>query len=172
MNLQKNQIPKNHLAWRALLARPPRAFRYGVRISLAATLLFLSYHSAFVMAAQEAITGEWIIKAKPGTDYVHLTIQRGSVKHFNSMSTLDVRQENIRGLSQALAAGNGSPVRFQIVRDAGTFDCEGWFKEGRGSGHFTFTPSQSFASDMASLGYANLSGENIFSMAVLDVSRA
>jgi hypothetical protein len=167
MNLKNNRV-----TLRALLESPSLAFKCGVRISLIVTALFVGYNTAATTAAQEAITGEWIINAKPGTDSVHLTIQRNEGRHMNMNSTDNIRPESIRGLSQAMMAGSGSPVQFQIVRDAGTFDCEGWFKAGRGSGHFTFTPSQSFVSEMQSLGYNNLSNEKVFSMAVLDVSRA
>ncbi|HVG21122.1 MAG TPA: hypothetical protein VNI02_18895, partial [Blastocatellia bacterium] len=127
------KLQDDRLTGRGLSPRPSKAFKYGVRMSLVAIALLLCYDSMSSLAAQEPITGEWIINTKPGTDYIHLTIQRGGGRHVNT-STVDVRQENIKGLSQALAAGPGSPVRFQIVRDAGTFNCEGWFKDGRGSG--------------------------------------
>jgi hypothetical protein len=44
---------------------------------------------------------------------------------------------------------SGTNVQFQLKRDAGTFNFEGWFKDGNGSGHFTFTPSSAFASELA-----------------------
>ena len=75
----------------------------------------------------------------------------------------------MRGLSIAQATGSGAAVNFQIVRDAGTLNCEGWFKNGSGSGHFTFTPNQSFANEMRSLGYQNMTDETLFSMAVHDI---
>src|SRR5215212_6952751 len=161
------KMQSHRFTWQGLLQRPALAFKMGVRISLAAILLLLAYDSATSVAAQGPITGEWIIEARPGTDYIHLTIQRGGGRHMNS-STVDLRQENIKGLSGALAAGSGSPVQFQIVRDAGTFNCEGWFKEGKGSGHFTFTADQSFVTDMESFFNNTATTEKVYSMATLD----
>src|SRR5215210_1677593 len=117
------KLQDNRLAGCGPLQRPSMAFKYGVRISLLAIALLLCYDRAISSAAQEPITGEWIINTRPGTDYIHLTISRGGGRHFN-MSTTDVRPESIKGLSQALAASSGSPVQFQIVRDAGTLNCE------------------------------------------------
>ena len=42
----------------------------------------------------------------------------------------------------------GSHVQFQLIRDAGTFNCEGWFKDGKGSGHFVFSASPAFAAEL------------------------
>src|SRR4029077_1953692 len=85
-------------------------------------------------------------------------------------SSSDIRPDALRGLNIAQAAGSSSAVNFQIVRDAGTLNCEGWFKNGNGSGHFTFTPNQNFANEMRSLGYQNMTDETLFWMAVHDIS--
>jgi len=124
-------------------------------------------------AAQEAMTGEWIIESKAGSDSLYLTVQRGgngNGRHFHSTSSFDIKQDSLKGLNQAtMQSSAGSPVQFQIVRDAGTFNCEGWFKNGNGSGHFSFAASQAFAGQMESLGYGKLTDEQLFSLAVLDV---
>jgi hypothetical protein len=57
-------------------------------------------------------------------------------------------------------------------RDAGRFFFEGSFRRGEGAGHFTFTPRPEFVAAMQQLGYPGLGDEKIYSMAVLDVSRA
>jgi hypothetical protein len=46
-----------------------------------------------------------------------------------------------------------------LKRDAGTFSFEGWFKEGIGSGHFTFSPSSSFANELARQGFGKPNDE-------------
>ena len=43
-------------------------------------------------------------------------------------------------------------VNFNIVRPAGTFQCEGWMKDGKGSGHFTFAPNAQFSAELAKRG--------------------
>ena len=63
---------------------------------------------------------------------------------------------------------SGTNVRFQLKRDAGTFNFEGWFKEGNGSGHFTFTPDHGFASQLTSQGIGSPTDEQLLSLAMSD----
>src|SRR5207245_9767983 len=67
---------------------------------------------------------------------------------------------------------SGAHVQFQLRRDAGTFNCEGWFKDGNGSGHFTFAPNAAFAAELKKQGYGEPTYEQQFSMAMSDVSLA
>src|SRR5436853_1983146 len=66
----------------------------------------------------------------------------------------------------------GTNVNFQLKRDAGTFNFEGWFKEGNGSGHFTFTPNSSFASELARQGFGKPTDEQLLSLAMGDTGFA
>ncbi len=121
-----------------------------------------------------AITGQWLIEPGDKAGTVQLTLQRhdGSRRHHMSSSDVVVSSQ-VRGLDWKQAqSSSGAAVRFQIQRDAGSFACEGWFRDGKGSGHFTFAPSAGFRSDMRALGYGGLSGEEIFSLAVHDLTRA
>ncbi len=56
------------------------------------------------------------------------------------------------GLSAADMRGSGVTVHFKIVRSAGTLDCEGWFDDGKGSGHFTYQPNPDFVAELAKRG--------------------
>jgi hypothetical protein len=47
----------------------------------------------------------------------------------------------------------GGAVRFQLVREAGTIECEGTFADRKGAGTFRFTPNQSFVAAMRSRGF-------------------
>ncbi len=47
----------------------------------------------------------------------------------------------------------GGPVKFSLVREAGTIECEGSFQNSKGSGTFRFTGSQAFVSAMKSRGF-------------------
>ena len=58
----------------------------------------------------------------------------------------------LQGLT-ADQARAGGVVRFSLVREAGTIDCEGSFQNGKGSGTFTFTPNPAFLSNMRTRGF-------------------
>lgn len=157
-------------AGKSLSHKPAAAYRLSLRAVLAAFVLVLCQAAISSIGAQDSITGQWILSTRTGTEYAHLTVQRRTDRHSNFMSSLDIRGESIRGLTREQMAGSGSAVQFQIVRAAGTLNCEGWFKDGRGSGHFVFTPNQNYIASMRGLGYDDLSTEKVFALAVHDVS--
>jgi uncharacterized protein (UPF0335 family) len=116
-----------------------------------------------VQGVQTAMTGEWtaeINRAKPGE--VQLTFHRDSKEGGFNMTSETFALSELQGLA---ADAGGSTVKttvnFNLVRDAGTFSCEGYFRDGRGAGFWTFTPSQAFVSAMRAHGYDNLSGEDL-----------
>ena len=146
-------------------------FKHGIRAAVVVLVSLLCYASVSTITAQSSMTGEWIVEIKPGTDFVYFSIHRRSEHDDEHSSSSDIRADSFKGLSPAQASGSGSAVSFQLVREAGTLNCEGWFKGGNGSGHFTFEPNQSFAAEMRNLGYEQLSDEKLFSMAVHDIGR-
>src|SRR5262249_59142573 len=97
--------------------------------------------STGIMSAEAPMTGEWILDMRPAPNFVYFSIHRRSERGGSFSSSSDIRADSIKGLSEAQASSNGSPVSFQVVRDAGTLNCEGWFKQGKGSGTFTFVPN-------------------------------
>src|SRR5215216_6961013 len=129
-------------------SRKSTALKLSLRAAALAIAMLACFGLASSTSAQEAITGQWIIEPNRGKGTVHLTIQRSSDGHSHWNSSNTVKLDSFRGLNQTQMAGGGSTAQFQIVRDAGTFNCEGWFKDGRGSGHFTFVADRSFASEM------------------------
>jgi hypothetical protein len=111
---------------------------------------------------QTAMTGEWtaeINHEKPGE--VQMTFHRHSKEGGFNMSGETVSLSELQGLSADAASTVKTTVNFNLVRDAGTFACEGYFRDGRGAGFWTFTPSQAFVSAMRTRGYGNLSGEDL-----------
>lgn len=129
---------------------------------------------AAALAFQNAspITGQWMIDGRPMDGKIELTLRGNSGEHghFSSSSMLPLDQ--LRGLSREQMDSAGTNVRFEIARDAGTLACEGYFKNGNGSGAFTFSPNPRFVSEMQSLGYDGLSTDKVFAMAVHDVTLA
>lgn len=117
------------------------------------------------------ITGQWTISGPVVQDKVQLTIQRNSGNsHMSSSSYATLSQ--LRGLTAGQLESGGSLARFDLVRDAGTFHFEGYLQKASGGGTFAFSANPNFAGEMRSLGYAGLTDEKIFSMAVHDVSTA
>ena len=111
---------------------------------------------------QTAMTGEWtaeINREKPGE--IQMTFRRQSKEGGFNMSGETVLLSELQGLSADAASTVKTTVNFNLVRDAGTFSCEGYFRDGRGAGFWTFTPSQAFVSAMRARGYDNLSGEDL-----------
>src|SRR5882724_8076865 len=141
-------------------------FKYALRAAVVVLTSLLCYASVATISAQGSMTGEWILEMKPGTDFVYFSIHRRSEGGGTHSSSSDIRADSLKGLSAAQVSGSGSAVSFQVVREAGTLNCEGWFKEGKGSGSFTFVSNQRFAAEMKSLGYEQLSDEKLFAMRI------
>lgn len=142
--------------------------KMGVLISLLTLLTGCS--SASSMNTQESITGQWTIEpvAAAGNE-VKLVLQR-RVPENTSTTTFNIPLEKLIGLTSGQVAANSSSVRFELVREAGTFTCEGKFNAGRGSGTFVFSANPNFSKNLNALGYKNLSNERIFEMALYDIT--
>jgi len=122
------------------------------------------------LAQSAPITGQWTISGPIVEDRVQLSIRRywpGS--EMSSSSSVPMSQ--LSGLTRAqLGSAEGMVTRFDIVRDAGTLRLEGYLQNGSGGGNFTFIPNAAYANEMRSRGSSELSDENIFRLAIHDVS--
>lgn len=116
------------------------------------------------------LAGQWTIETKGDANKVRLSLSQQSDKNSFSHSTSDFPLEKLRGLTREKMMTSGATVGFKLIRDAGTFDFTGWFREGKGSGHFVFVPSQLFIGEMEKLGYDRLADDEVFALAVQDVS--
>jgi hypothetical protein len=137
-------------------------------------------------AAQAALTGEWTASLdKDESGKLHLSLERRTERgERNNMGT-NFDFADFRGLTREQVL-RGGPVKFALVREAGTVDFEGSFQGNRGSGTFRFTGSQSFVSAMKGRGFdfeaedaAESDGRDgrdvenrLFSAAVLNVTTA
>jgi hypothetical protein len=121
-------------------------------------------------AAQNAMTGEWLAEFKNDSDKVQLTLVRRTARGGEQNSSNGVALGELQGLTRGQAVGARTEVNFRLVREAGTFQCEGMFREGKGAGHWTLTPSRSFVSAMQSRGYDNLTEDDLFSAALFDIN--
>jgi hypothetical protein len=140
-------------------------------------LLFLQTHaedSSLQVRADGAYTGQWIIEPAREASLLHLTLTYSSERRGRgqSLTSFSLSPDQLRGLTPAQMASAGSNVQFQVVRDAGTFNCEGWFKDGRGSGHFVFASNAAFVAELRRRSYAAPSEAQLFSLAMDDVGIA
>lgn len=138
--------------------------------------------SAFVFAAAEStgkvngshavwvqntITGQWTAEMrrdKPGE--IQMTYHRRSETGGFSMTGGSVPLGELQGLTSEAAFSTRANVNFNVIREAGTFACEGYFREGKGAGFWTFTPSRSFVSAMRDRGYGDLTDEDVLRAAM------
>jgi hypothetical protein len=136
------------------------------------------------VAIQNQITGEWSAdfgksrnkkhgdeeddeaKAANQEDKLYLQLKRRT-ENGTSNSGSTYQLTDFQGLTREQVSGN-SNVSFSLQREAGTFQFEGSFNNGKGAGRFALTPNASFLNAMNSRGYA-LSEEKQFASAMLDV---
>src|SRR5213592_360666 len=120
-----------------------------------AVLLLASFLAAPVLSAQHTVPsgGQWLIEPGERSGIVRLTIRYGERRSWDNWNSQDdVPLSQLVGLSAADMRGSGVTVHFKIVRSAGTLDCEGWFDDGKGSGHFTYQPNPDFVTELAKRG--------------------
>jgi len=124
------------------------------RFSPALFLLLLATFSLSAVA-QTPDQGTWRIYYEPSRDRVQLAFEHyenGARRH--GSTSFGVRPTELRGLPLSQLSSYSGPARFQLVRDAGTFNFEGQLRDGHGTGFFTFSPDSRFPQQLASRGYA------------------
>ncbi len=145
-----------------------KAFRNAVR--QLSFFIILAFLLALTVSAQEAITGTWKADSKPEWDKkdksedwnksektdkgdkIYLSFERRSARGGMNQHGSNFNYSDLQGLSRQQATGSGA-VKFSLVREAGTIECEGTFTDGRGYGTFRFTPSMQFVSGMKARGF-------------------
>jgi hypothetical protein len=116
------------------------------------------------------MTGPWTAEvSKEKADKIQLTLRRQTDKGRSSTMGNSMSFTELEGLTREQATSMNANVSFRLVREAGTFQFEGNFREGKGSGLWTLTPSQQFISAMRERGFDNLSEERLLSSAMIDV---
>jgi hypothetical protein len=74
-----------------------------------------------------------------------------------------VALSSLDGLTAAqLDASSGTQVRFRMLREAGSFDCQGLVYRGHGTGDCSFVPDPAFAAGLARRGMGQASPYQLF----------
>ncbi len=107
----------------------------------------------YVIVAQTVLTGDWRAetKSEKNIDKIQLIFERRTEKGSNNFSST-FNYSDLQNLSREQAL-NGSAVKFSLVREAGTIDCEGAFQNGKGAGTFRFASNSQFVSAMKTRGF-------------------
>lgn len=118
----------------------------------------------------EAFTGTWTasVKTDKADDRIQFSFSRRA-DGGNSNFGQDYALTDFQGLTREQVSAANTQVNFRLVREAGTIECEGVFRNGRGAGTWRLAPSQAFRSAMGTRGY-DLSDEEMFKSAMLDVT--
>ena len=151
-------------------------------LALVTSLVFAGWVSGSSVIAQDVKTGDWTASAvREDSGKINLNFERHSEKGGRHQMGQTYDFADLQGLSREQVLGGG-PVKFSLVREAGTIDCEGSFQNGRGSGTFRFTGNQSFVSAMKSRGFdfeedfitnnGRDSEDRLFAAATLNVTTA
>jgi hypothetical protein len=142
------------------------------RLSPALCLLLLTIVSSPAVA-QTPDQGTWRIYYAPSNERVQLTFEdyeNGGRRH--GSTSFGVRPTELRGLPLSQLSSYNGPVRFQLVRDAGTFNFEGQLRDGHGTGFFTFAPDSRFPQQLSSRGYERPTMDQQYWLAMHDMGYA
>ncbi len=120
-------------------------------------------------SAQDGMTGEWLADfTRQQPEEVQFTLVRRGTHGGEHTTGGGISLSELQGLTREQAFGARADVNFRVVREAGTFTCEGYFREGKGAGFWTLTMNPSFVSALRSRGYDGLTQDDLFTAAALD----
>lgn len=143
--------------------------------SIVAALAAVSMLAADRAVADLPTTGQWLLNVRPNSARVDLTLRSSGSEGthtWNFEDTTAVDRTAIRGLSDSQLASSGSHVTFRVVRDAGSFACDGWSANGRAEGTYSFTPDPAFAQGLAARGIAAPSASQSLRLAISGIDLA
>jgi hypothetical protein len=152
-------------------------------LTLASSLLGIAFIiiviGSYVIVAQSSVSGEWRAETRgEDTGKIQFSFERTTASGHQNQSGFPIAFEELQGLSRDQIQ-NGK-VAFRLVREAGTIECEGSFKDGRGSGTFRFVSDPGFIEKMRSRGFdldkrskhGQDLGDTLFTAAVVNVTTA
>lgn len=111
-------------------------------------------------------TGDWTIRRSDVAGQVRFSLIESRPSGHSEFGS-DWPLRALQGLDTSKSGRH--EVHFTVSRDAGKFDCEGFFDNGEGAGLFHFFPRAQYAEEMKSLGF-DVDEEKQFAMAAQDVS--
>jgi hypothetical protein len=138
------------------------------RLAIAAALIV-----TITASAASPFSGQWYVEPSSRTGEIQVTLRyerHWDGGNYNSTQSFDTATSNAVGLTSEALNSAGTHSQFKLVRDAGTFVCDGWFSGGKGSGAFDFQADQKFAAELAKRGVGTPTAEQQFRLAMADTS--
>jgi len=154
--------------------------RFVIGLFMVTGLAFAAWVTSSNVLAQNAATGEWTASMEKDSAKINLHLAQRSEKSGRNQTGQTFDFSDLQGLSREQVL-SGGPVKFSLLREAGTIDCEGTFQNSKGSGSYRFTGNQSFVSAMKSRGFdfetspsndGNHSENRLFAATMLNVTTA
>ena len=143
------------------------------RFRLMLAIVAASSAAIIAVAQNAAHNGQWLIENSGTAGEVQLTLRysHSSVGNsWNSIHSFSIPSSQLKGLDPAALSSGGKQGEFDLVRDAGTFHCEGWFDGGSGSGHFTFQANPQFATVLEQKGVGTPTADQQMRLAFANTS--
>jgi len=125
-----------------------------------------------ITVQQPAPGGSFSVRLTTPTDPPALAGRIHVMLQTPGLNTFYEEASHFEGLIRDQFAVPGTPLRFRLRRDAGTFEFTGTMRSGYGAGQFDFTADPGFADSLARRGIGAPSTEQQFSLARHDVSLA
>lgn len=120
--------------------------------------------------SRSPITGQWTIVGSVILERLPLKFSTPSSNTYDFPIPLSQISGPTRSqLELGMLPGQSVFVQCDVGREAGMLRLEGHLQNGSGGGTFTFIPNPNFAGGMRSLGFAELSDQKVFMMALYDV---
>jgi len=131
--------------------------------------VILAAFSGSTVAGQDSLEGKWAGELREGNTINLSHNFRSRLPGKSSHDSTTMSLDNLIGLPASIGSFNGL-VQFQLRRDSGTIFYSGSFASTVGAGEFRFVPDLAFAQQLGGRGYNNLSVDELFMMAVHNVS--
>ncbi len=133
---------------------------------LVALTAVLFVFATFPGNSSDDVRGTWMSRMVDHNGQIQLTMQIND----NWTSSFGISVTEFKGLNVHTMDGTAADVDFSLGREAGTVSFHGTFRDGKGSGFFTFQENDQFTRDLMKLGFAKPDDEDEFSLALHGVS--
>src|SRR4029077_7465750 len=119
------------------------------------------------MLGGETQSGDWTIRRSDEVGKVEFSLMDARAgRHFHYSS--DWPASDFTGLD--FSKTGRQEVHFEITRDAGKFECEGFLRDREGAGLFHFLADPKYPQEMKALGFERIDEDRQLAMAIHDVS--